>query len=474
MDLINDVVSFLNGILWSKVLIFMLLIVGVYLTLRLGFFQFQLRRVKDMLGILLHKSDATGERKVSAFQAFCISLASRIGTGNLAGVAIAIALGGPGAIFWMWLIAILGTATAFVENTLAQIYKVRDVGGFRGGPAYYMVTALKQKWMGIFYVIITILSLAMALSSLQSNTIADAFHTAFNANKLLMGFIIAIPIGFISFGGLKRIARAATLIVPIMGVLYTAVVLTIILLNLPAIPGIIALIFKGAFGVEQAVGGGIGVAMMQGIKRGLFSNEAGMGTAPIGGATSNVSHPAKQGFIGSIGVLVDTLIVCSATAFVILLSGIYSDTPLNGIQLTQEDGIQLTQGAFESYIGSFGAPFVALCILLFSFSSIMAYCWYGEASIKLVTSRQSWISAYRILVLLMIVWGSVQSLDTVWGFADLFTALMTIMNLVTISLLGKIAFMAFRDYIKQRKEGGNPVFNPSDINVQEGLDYWKE
>ncbi len=466
MDVVNNVVSFMNGILWSKVLVYMLLIVGVYLTLRLRFFQFQLRRVRDMIGILLHKSDAAGEKKVSAFQAFCISLASRIGTGNLAGVAIAIAIGGPGAIFWMWLIAILGTATAFVENTLAQIYKVKDVGGFRGGPAYYMATALKQKWMGIFYAIITILSLAMALSSVQSNTIADAFHTAFNVNKLLMGFIIAVPIAFISFGGLKRIARAATLIVPIMGILYSAVVLVIVLLNLAAIPEIIALIFKGAFGVDQAIGGGIGIAMIQGIKRGLFSNEAGMGTAPIGGATSNVSHPAKQGFVGSIGVLVDTLIVCSATAFVILLSGIYSDTSLNGIQLTQ--------GAFELYIGGLGAPFVALCIFLFSFSSITAYCWYGEASIKLITSKTSWISAYRILVLCMILWGSVQPLATVWGFADLFMALMTIMNLITICLLGKVAFMAFKDYIKQRKEGKDPVFNPRDINVEEGLDYWRE
>ncbi len=319
---------------------------------------------------------------VSSFQAFCISTASRVGTGNLAGIAIAISVGGPGAIFWMWLIALIGSASSFVESTLAQIYKQPDGNGaYIGGPAYYMEKALNMKWMGIIFSILITICFGLVFNSVQSNTISLALNEAFGVNRILVGAILTLLTLSIIFGGIHRIAKVSEIIVPIMASAYILVALFVVITNISELPAMFALIFENAFGVKQAVGGGIGGALLIGIKRGLFSNEAGMGSAPNAAATANVSHPVKQGLIQTLGVFTDTIVICSCTAFIILLS----DIDLSG-GLT---GIQLTQNALSSQIGSFGSIFIAICVLLFAFSSIVGNYYYGEANIEFLTKKKN-------------------------------------------------------------------------------------
>ncbi len=322
-----------------------------------------------------------GKKGVSSFQAFCISTASRVGTGNLAGVAIAIASGGPGAVFWMWLIALIGGASSFVESTLAQIYKVEDEHGFRGGPAYYMEKALNKKWMGIIFSILITISYGLVFNSVQANTISLAFEQAFGVNTLIIGLILAVLTSLIIFGGVKRIARASEIIVPIMAITYVIVALFVILKNIGSIPSIFSLIIENAFGIKQVVGGGLGAAVLMGIKRGLFSNEAGMGSAPNAAATANVTHPAKQGLIQTLGVFTDTILICSATSFIVLISGSYLKSDLTGIQLTQT--------ALSSQVGSWGNTFIAICIFLFAFSSVIGNYYYGETNIEFLKGSKT-------------------------------------------------------------------------------------
>ena len=349
MDKIHSLILHFNDFLWTYVLIISLITIGIYFSFKTNFIQF--RRLKDMFKLLGEGSAEKGS--VSSFQAFCIGTASRVGTGNLAGVASAIAVGGPGAVFWMWLIALLGSASAFIESTLAQIYKVKDGDSFRGGPAYYMEKGLNKKWMGILFSILIIICFGFAFNSVQSNTIAAAFQSSFGMNKAVVGIVLTILTAIIIFGGVNRVAKISSVIVPIMASAYILIAMFVIAKNITAIPSLFALIFKNAFGIEQIVGGGIGAALMQGIKRGLFSNEAGMGSAPNAAATASVSHPAKQGLIQTLGVFTDTLIICTATAFIILLSGEYASGNLTGIELTQS--------ALISQVGSWGGTFIAIC-----------------------------------------------------------------------------------------------------------------
>ncbi|TCT25087.1 AGCS family alanine or glycine:cation symporter [Melghiribacillus thermohalophilus] len=464
-SLLDSITSFGNDILWGYVLIFLLIGAGIYFTIRSKFVQFRL--FKEMFRVIKEEAiEQSGSKGTSAFQAFSISIASRVGTGNLAGVALAIAVGGPGAVFWMWFIALIGAGSAFVESTLAQVYKVRDGDGFRGGPAYYMEKALGQKWMGILFSVLITLCFGLVFNAVQANTISMAFEEAFGANRALMGMILVIMTALIIFGGLKRIAKVAQVIVPVMAVVYLIVAFYVLVINITEIPALIALIVQHAFGLEQAVGGGIGAALMQGLKRGLFSNEAGMGSAPNAAATAGVSHPVKQGLVQTLAVFTDTLLICSATAFMILL---YSD-----YTMASQDGIQLTQAALSAHIGEWAAVFVAIAIFLFAFSSVIGNYYYGETNVEFMKDSNMWLQVYRFAVLGMVMFGSMAKIQLVWDMADLFMAMMAIVNLIAILLLGKIAFAVLQDYIEQRKQGKDPVFYASRIKELKNVEWWTE
>ena len=466
MKLLNDLILTFNDVLWTYILIAMLIIIGLYFTFKTKFVQF--RNIKEMFRLLGDGATSKNDKNtISSFQAFCISTASRVGTGNLAGIATAIAIGGPGAIFWMWLIALIGSASAFIESTLAQIYKEKDGSNFIGGPAYYMEKGLKKRWMGIVFAILITISFGLVFNSVQSNTIALSLNSSFGFDTKIVGLILTILTIIIIFGGVKRIADVSSVLVPIMAIAYILVALFIVLKNFSAIPSIISLIFENAFGINQVVGGSIGAALLQGIKRGLFSNEAGMGSAPNAAATATVSHPVKQGFIQTLGVFTDTIIICSCTAFIVLLSG----APLDG----SIKGIELTQLAVSSQVGSWGNIFISLCILLFAFSSIVGNYYYGEANIQFITNKKIYLSIYRISVALMVFFGSLVSMDIVWTLADVFMGLMAIINLIAIVLLSKIAFKALDDYNTQKKAGiKDPIFKSSSIpELNDEVTEWK-
>ncbi|NRG43950.1 alanine:cation symporter family protein [Bacillus sp. CRN 9] len=461
MEMLETVISTLNNALWSYILIILLIGMGLYFTFRTKFVQF--RMVKEMFKLL--GEGATADKKgVSSFQAFCISTASRVGTGNLAGVAIAITTGGPGAVFWMWLIALIGSASAFVETTLAQIYKVKDGDAFRGGPAYYMEKALNARWMGITFAVLISLTFGLAFNSVQANTITSALHESFGVSKWVMALILAVVTAVIIFGGIKTIAKVSEVIVPIMAGAYVLVALVVIIMNIKELPSIFALIFESAFGISEVAGGALGAAMMNGIKRGLFSNEAGMGSAPNAGATADVSHPVKQGLIQSLGVFVDTLVICSSTAFIILFSGLYTSK--------ESDGIVLTQNALGTSLGSWAGIFLAIIVLLFAFSSILGNYYYGESNIGFINENKIWLHIYRVAVVGMVVFGSLASLQFVWNLADLLMGLMAIINLIAIALLGKISFAALADYQKQKKSGKDPVFHVNNIKGLKNVECW--
>ena len=467
MNSLNNAILAFNDVLWTYILIAMLILVGLYFTFKTKFVQF--KNIKEMF-ILLNDGATNDKEKnsVSSFQAFCISTASRVGTGNLAGIATAISIGGPGAIFWMWLIALIGSASSFIESTLAQIYKKKDGDNYIGGPAYYMEKGLKKRWMGILFAILITIAFGLVFNSVQANTIALSLNNSFGFNKVIVGSIITILTIVIIFGGVNRIAKVSSIIVPIMAIAYILVALFIVIKNITALPEVFKMIFENAFGIHQVVGGGIGAALMQGIKRGLFSNEAGMGSAPNAAATATVSHPVKQGFIQTLGVFTDTLIICSCTAFIILLS----DVPLDG----SVKGIELTQLAINYQVGSWGGIFISICILLFAFSSIVGNYYYGETNIQFITNKKIYLSIYRIFVGLMVFFGSLVSMDIVWNLADVFMGLMAIINLIAIVLLSKIAFKALDDYMRQKKSGiKDPVFNASSIpELDNEITEWKK
>ncbi|MFV3010473.1 alanine/glycine:cation symporter family protein [Clostridium botulinum] len=468
MSFIENFISVLNNYLWSYILIALLIALGLFFSFKSKFVQ--IRYFKEMFRLLgegASKSAREEHKKkkgVSSFQAFCISTASRVGTGNLAGVAIAIASGGPGAVFWMWLIALIGGASSFVESTLAQIYKVEDEHGFRGGPAYYMEKALNKKWMGIIFSILITISYGLVFNSVQANTISLAFEQAFGVNTLIIGLILAVLTSLIIFGGVQRIARATEIIVPIMAIAYVAVALFVILKNIGSIPTIFSLIIENAFGIKQVVGGGLGAAVLMGIKRGLFSNEAGMGSAPNAAATANVTHPAKQGLIQTLGVFTDTILICSATSFIVLISGSYLKSDLTGIQLTQT--------ALSSQVGSWGNTFIAICIFLFAFSSVIGNYYYGETNIEFLKGSKTSLFLYRLCVIGMVLFGCVAKIQIVWDMADLFMGFMAIINLIAISMLSKIAFAALKDYDRQKKQGIEPVFYADSIEGLSNIECW--
>lgn len=456
-------INALNGPLWDFLVVF-LVAVGIFYTIMTGAVQIRLfwHSMKVMKNSRGKVQDTHG---ITPFQAFVTGLASRVGVGNVAGVAIAIAIGGPGAVFWMWFTAFLGMSSAFVESSLAQLFKVRDNKNqqFRGGPAYYITQGLKQKWLGIVFAIALITTYGFVFNAVQANAITGATSHAWGwdqANLILplgglnleiswVGLFLVLMTAVIIFGGIKRIAKVAESFVPFMAVLYLAVALYIAVINYDLLPSIFQLIFSKAFEFEAAAGGFFGamvsMAMMMGIKRGLFSNEAGMGSAPNAAAASDVKHPVNQGLVQMLGVFVDTFVVCSCTAIIILVSGLYENAGF--------EGVTLTQMALESQIGAWGDDFLALILFLFAYSSIIGNYAYAEGNVQFINNNSRVMLIFRLFVLVMVYFGSIASVPLIWNMADLFMGVMASINLIAILLLMPFLLMLLRDYTGQLKRG---------------------
>ncbi|MBU3872778.1 alanine/glycine:cation symporter family protein [Staphylococcus coagulans] len=457
-----------NDLIWSQYLICLLLTAGLFFSISSKFVQ--IRWIPEMFRALTEKSETldSGEKGISPFQAFAISAGSRVGTGNIAGVATAIVLGGPGAVFWMWIIAIIGAASAFIEATLAQVYKVPDKeGGFRGGPAYYITKGLNQRWLGVLFAILITITFAFVFNTVQSNTIAESLNTQYNVSPVITGIILAVITAIVIFGGVRSIATLSSFIVPIMAIIYIFMVLIILLLNFDQILPMISTIIKSAFGIDQAAGGAVGFAVLQGVKRGLFSNEAGMGSAPNAAATAAVSHPVKQGLIQSLGVFFDTILVCTATAIMILL--------YTGLRFGegQPQGVAVTQSALNEHLGSAGGIFLTVAITLFAFSSVIGNYYYGQSNIEFLSTNKMVLFVFRCFVVLLVFVGAVVKTETVWNTADVFMGLMAIVNIVAIIGLSNIAFAVMKDYQKQRKAGKRPIFRPEELEINLfGIECW--
>ncbi len=457
-----------NDLIWSQYLIGLLLTAGLFFSIGSKFVQ--IRWIPEMFRALTEKSETldSGEKGISPFQAFAISAGSRVGTGNIAGVATAIVLGGPGAVFWMWIIAIIGAASAFIEATLAQVYKVPDKeGGFRGGPAYYITKGLNQRWLGVLFAILITITFAFVFNTVQSNTIAESLNTQYNVSPVITGIILAVITAIVIFGGVRSIATLSSFIVPIMAIIYIFMVLIILLLNFDQILPMISTIIKSAFGIDQAAGGAVGFAVLQGVKRGLFSNEAGMGSAPNAAATAAVSHPVKQGLIQSLGVFFDTILVCTATAIMILL--------YTGLRFGegQPQGVAVTQSALNEHLGSAGGIFLTVAITLFAFSSVIGNYYYGQSNIEFLSTNKMVLFVFRCFVVLLVFVGAVVKTETVWNTADVFMGLMAIVNIVAIIGLSNIAFAVMKDYQKQRKAGKRPIFRPEELEINLfGIECW--
>ncbi|MFP7334772.1 alanine/glycine:cation symporter family protein [Shouchella clausii] len=462
MEVVQQIVDSMNGIT-SYFLVFSLVAVGLYLTFRSNFVQ--IRMFPEMFRAVTEKKERKGE--VSAFQAFCISAASRVGAANISGVAIAITTGGPGAIFWMWVIATIGMATGFVESMLAQVYKERRDGQFRGGPAYYIEKALGKRWLGVIFALLIAVTFGFIFNSLQANTIAIAMDEAFGLNRLTVGIVIALAVGVIIFGGIRSISVFSGIVVPIMAVAYIGVVFFVVVSNYQEIPHMFALIIGHAFGLKEATVG-IFAGLLVGAQRGLFSNEAGMGSVPNAAATADVSHPVKQGLVQSLGVFFDTIIICSATAFVILLTDVYQ-TAGDGV-----DGVALTQASLSEFVGIWAVPFIAIAIFFFSFTSIVGNYYYGETNLAFIKEGTIWLQVYRLLVVAMVVFGSLAAIELVWSLADVFMAFTTVVNLMAILLIGGISFAVISDYQSQRQQGKNPVFKSKNIPGLKNASTWDD
>lgn len=461
---LQTIVNAVSGVLTDYVMVTVLLCAAIFFTFATRGVQF--RMVGEMLRLLVKSgkrsndkrtNDAPAHGNISSFQAFALSIASRVGTGNLAGVATAIALGGPGAVFWMWVIALLGAASAFVESTLAQLFKVKGEKSFMGGPAYYILKGLHKRWWAVTFAVLITLTFGFAFNSVQSNTVANALDMSFAIPREFTAWGLCILTLAVIWGGIQRISRFSEIVVPVMAIAYIIMAIIIIILNIHRFPEVMSMIVSNAFGFDEAMGGTIGAAMIMGVKRGLFSNEAGEGSTPNAAATASVSHPVKQGLIQTLGVYTDTLLVCTATAFIILCSGIFMEG---------HDGIVLTQRAIDAGFGgghNFGSTFVSIAIFFFAFTSIIANYYYGETNIRFIRDNKNAIRLYRLLVGGIVYAGAVTSLDIVWGFADITMALMTLCNLAAILMLGKYAVILLKDYLAQRKAGRDPLYRSSTI-----------
>ncbi|MDO4419930.1 MAG: alanine/glycine:cation symporter family protein [Ruminococcus sp.] len=478
----DQIIAFLNDALYSYILIIILILGGIFFTIRTKFVQFRL--LKEQIRCVTEKPDKKGS--VSSFQALMVSTASRVGTGNIIGVSTAICLGGFGSVFWMWLIAIVGSASAFVESTLAQIFKKKGADGCYGGPAYYISAALKSRWLAVVFSVFLILTYGVGFNMLASYNLQSTFSAyefyntnvsfslfgndvTFNIMPWLIGLVIAGLVAFCLFGGGKRIINATTFIVPVMGVAYILVAIIISLINIPQLPSVFGRIFTEAFNFEAIFGGFSGSCVMYGIKRGLFSNEAGVGSAPNASASAVVSHPVKQGLVQVLSVFIDTLLVCSATAFMCMCSGVEPSAEISGAQY-----IQLSLNAT---LGDFGPVFITVAMVFFAFTTLIGNLFYVDKAIKFIIGREPgkvFMTVYHIIASLIIFVGAGLSADLLWNISDVLMGGMTLINMPVIFILGKYVYRALNDYVKQRKEGKEPVFKAKNIDLPVKTDYWND
>lgn len=470
-----ELIDTLNDWLWSYILIGALLLAAFVFTFWTR--GVQIRMLPDMIRLLFssskkaefhehEESEHQRHHTVSSFQAFAVSIAGRVGTGNIAGVAIAIAMGGPGAVFWMWVIAFFGAATAFIESTLGQLFKVRGTDSFRGGPAYYIQKGMHCRWFAVLFAVIITLTFGLAFCSVQANTVAMAAQDSFGWSPVWVGIVLSALTLAVVWGGIQRISKFSEIVVPVMALAYIVLALIVIFLNAGMIPDVFRTIVYSAFNGDAAIGATVGSALMLGIKRGLFSNEAGEGSAPNVAATASTTHPVKQGLIQALGVYTDTFLVCTSTAFIILWSGLYD---------TGSDGIVLTQAALESEVGPAGKYFVSVAIFLFAYTSIISNYYYGETNLNFIRRSKAIITVYRLSVGAIVFVGAVVSLQAVWAAADLFMALMTLINLIALAFLGRYAVRCLADYRRQLRKGIDPVYRRSTIpEIASETECWPE
>lgn len=455
--------------LWSYVLVIVLIGIGLTFTIRSRFIQ--LRHFTEMfrvLGQAFHHQPG----HVSSFQALALSVAGRVGAGNIAGVAVAITLGGPGAIFWMWLIGLLGMSTSFFECTLAQVFKKAEPDGtFRGGPAYYMTRGTKNRGLAVLYSILLLITFGMAFVALQSFTASSSLADAFGIPVLWSGLAMTAIVGFTIFGGVKRIATVTEIVVPLMAIAYIVVALVVVALHIDRVPQALQIILAGAFGLDPAIGGGIGAAITMGVRRGLFSNEAGLGSGPNVAAVAWVPHPANQGIVQMLSVFIDTVIICSATAFIIIISDIYVPGGENIV-----DGVVMTQAALADHVGDWGRIFVSVSLMLFAFSSILYNYYLGENSLNFFSEENRHLfNGFRIMILALTLWGSMQDLGTIFAFADFTMALVALTNIIALVLLMPIGLRVMNDYEQQRRAGQVPVFRPEDFpDLDIDAEAWRD
>jgi AGCS family alanine or glycine:cation symporter len=470
MDL-QVIVDQINGYVWSFPLVVLCLGAGVYFSVRTRFLQ--VRLIKDMVGQLLRGQSS--RRGVSSFQGFAMALGGRVGTGNIAGVATAIGFGGPGALFWMWTIAFLGAGSAYIESALGQVWKEEIGGVYRGGPSYYIRKGLGQKWYAVLFAVVTILSCGVLLPGIQANSIAIAFHSVYRPlTPALSGIAVTVLLGLIIFGGVKRIGKAAELMVPFMAIGYVMMAIIIIVLDFKRVPSMLALVVSSAVGKNAIFGGIVGSAISWGVKRGIFSNEAGQGTGPQAAAAAEVAHPAQQGLVQAFSVYVDTLFVCSATGFMLLLTGTYNVSDGRGGYLVNNlPGVEAspvwTQQGIDSLIRGFGAPFVAIALFFFAFTTLMAYAFYTESNVAYLFKAKSKIviPLARVFLLAMTFFGAVRTIRLAWALGDIGVGLMAWLNIIAILLLTRVGLATLKDYEAQRKSGRPLCFDPDKLGIHD-------
>lgn len=466
--MLNNILSAVNDWMYTYLLLFLLVGTGIYFTVRTRFVQ--LRLLKESFHVLKEKAgEENGKKQVSSFQALMISTASRVGTGNIAGIATAIAAGGAGAVFWMWLMAVIGGASAFIESTLAQVYKVKDKEEFRGGPSYYMEKALGKRWLGILFSVLLIICFAYGFNGLQSFNMSSSLEYYIpgysdTVYPMIVGLVLAVGTAFVIFGGVHRIGFITSVIVPIMAGAYLLIGLYTIVMNITELPRVFSMIFSQAFDFRVFAGGMAGSAVVIGIKRGLFSNEAGMGSAPNASASASVSHPAKQGMVQVLSVFIDTLLICSATAMMLLLSGVQGES---GVL----DGIPFVQKAISANVGNWGIHFITLSIFAFAFSSLIGNYYYAESNILFIKNNKKLLFIFRITCLLAVFFGAQADFSMMWNIADITMGCMATVNILVILVLGNTAMKVLKDYEKQKKEGKNPVFKAKDVGI-ENTECW--
>ncbi len=480
------IISTINDIVWSPALVVLLIFAGIYFSIRTRFVQ--VRRFGLMIRSLFGRSGRRRDSQgISSFQAFCVALSGRVGTGNIVGVATAIALGGPGAVFWMWIIAFFGASTAFVESTLAQIYKFRHSSGYRGGPANYIQHGLGQKWLGIVFSIIAIAAFSTMLTTVQSNGVSSALGNSYGVSPLVSGLVLAFILGLVIIGGISSISKVASVVTPFMALGYVIISIIVVILHIHEVPSVLASIVTGAFGIKPVAGGILGSTIMMGVKRGIFSNEAGQGSGAIVSASADVSHPVRQGLAQSFSVYVDTLLVCTATALMILCSGTYNILDASGKVLVEsapalaDNYVGYTQAAVDSVISGFGSQFVSIALCFFVFTTVMAYYFYAESSIMYVfdvsgkgggRAEKICVWALRIVILGATVFGAVRETDVVWTLGDIGVGLMAWVNVIALLILCPKAIRALKDYESRLAEGeSDPVYRPD--ASEKGTDAWK-